>query len=330
MRAHLTTLFLIAAVLAAGPGRAVEIAKPGAYPAKPVEIIVPFAAGGGLDVVVRLIAKYAEPELGQRVVVSNKTGGGNVQGKHEGIRARPDGYVIGAWGSDLATDSLLIRGVPYTHKDVQPLCIFAKDPEVFTVGKKTAEERGWKTLKDVIDYAKANPGKVTMGMGGNWTPHDFLRLKTEAAAGVSFNRMPFAGGAPALQSAASGNCDLVVPFLAELLGLLDSGLVQPLAVAYDERVAQLPDVPSVKELGYPGMTQTIWRAFTLPKNTPPEIVAYLEAVFQKVVNDPAFLKEARALGVNPVFVGSKEMSDFVDKEYDYYAEKTKEWGIRVK
>lgn len=330
MRAKLLALILVALSLVASPALSGEIAKPGNYPAKPVEIIVPFAAGGGLDVAIRLLGKYVEKELGQRIVVSNKTGGGNIQGNFEGIKAKPDGYVLGAWGSGLATDELLVRGVPYTHKDVQPLCMFANDPEVFTIGKKVAEEKGWKTLQDVIDYAKANPGKVTMGMGGNWTPHDFLRLKTEEATGVKFNRMPFAGGAPALQSAASGNCDLVVPFLAELLGLLDSGLVVPLAVAYDDRVAQIPDVPSVKELGFPEMTQTIWRCLTLPKKTPPEIVAYLEAVFEKVIADPAFQAEARKIGVNPVFMGAADLEKFVEKEYEYYAEKTKEWGIRVK
>ena len=330
MRAKMWALVLVAVSLVASPAFSGEIAKPGKYPAKPVEIIVPFAAGGGLDVAVRLLGKYVEKEIGQRVVVSNKTGGGNIQGNFEGIKARPDGYVLGAWGSGLATDELLIRGVPYTHKDVQPLCMFANDPEVFTVGKKLAEERGWKTLQDVLDHAKANPGKVTMGMGGNWTPHDFLRLKTEEIAGVKFNRMPFPGGAPALQSAASGNCDLAVPFLAELLGLLDSGLVVPLAVAYDERVSQIPDVPSVAELGYPEMTQTIWRCLTLPKKTPPEIVAYLEAVFEKVINDPEYQAEAKKMGVNPVFMGSRDLEEFVEKEYQYYAEKSKEWGIRVK
>ena len=331
MRKLITALFAVAILMFAFPAvQAGEIAKPGNYPARPVEIIVPFAAGGGLDIAVRLLGKHAEKELGQRIVVSNKTGGGNIQGNFEGIRAKPDGYVIGAWGSGLATDELLVKGVPYTHKDVQPLCMFANDPEVFTVGKKLAEERGWKTLDDVLAYAKANPGKVTMGMGGNWTPHDFLRLKTEEATGVKFNRMPFAGGAPALQSAASGNCDLVVPFLAELLGLIDSGLVLPLAVAYDERVAQIPDVPSIVELGYPDMTQTIWRCFTLPKKTPPEIVAYLEAVFEKVINDPEYLEEARKIGVNPVFMGSKDLEKYIEKEYEYFAEKTQEWGIRVK
>ncbi len=330
MRLKLCILLLLALALPVSSALSADIAKPANYPSKPVEIIVPFAAGGGLDIAVRLLGKYAEQELGQRVVVSNKTGGGNIQGNVEGIRARPDGYVLGAWGNGLATDELLVRGVPYTHTDVQPLCMFANDPEVFTVGKKTAEERGWKTLRDVIDYAAANPEKVTMGMGGNWTPHDFLRLKTEESRGVKFNRMPFAGGAPALQSAASGNCDLVVPFLAELLGLIDSGLVVPLAVAYDARVPQIPDVPSVAELGFPEMTQTIWRCLTLPKNTPPEIVSYLEAVFEKVIADPEYQAEARKIGVNPVFMGAKDLEAFVAKEYAYYAAKTEEWGIRVK
>ncbi|MCC8189202.1 MAG: tripartite tricarboxylate transporter substrate binding protein [Planctomycetes bacterium] len=326
------TVVALVAVLYASvalPTQAEEIPKPGNFPSKPVEIIVPFAAGGGLDVAIRLLSKYAEQELGQRIVVSNKTGGGNIQGNFEGIRARPDGYTIGAWGSGLATDELIIKGVPYTHKDVQPLCMFADDPEVITISKQFADDKNIKNLKDLIEYAKANPGKVTMGMGGNWTPHDFLRLKIEAMTGTEFNRMPFLGGAPALQSAASGNCDVVVPFLAELMSLIDSGYVVPLAVAYDERVAQLPDLPSVAEEGFPGMTQTIWRVLTLPKNTPEPIVNYLEAVFKKTIENPQFQEDARKIGVNPVFMGHQDLEEFIAKEYEYFAEKTREWGIRV-
>ncbi len=331
MQKRFAAMLLIAAFALLGAGAfSGDAAKPANYPARPIEIIVPFAAGGGLDTAVRLVGKFAEKELGQRIVVSNKTGGGNIQGNMEGIKAKPDGYVIGAWGNGLVTDQLLVKGVPYTYKDVKPLCMFAEDPNVITVGKKFADANGIKTLKDLFEYAKKNPGKVTIGMGGNWTPHDFLRLKMEASADVKFNRMPFLGGAPALQSAAAGNCDVVVPFLPEILTMIDSGLVVPLAVAHPTRVAQLPDTPTTAEAGYPDLVQSIWRAFCVPKNTPDDIVAYLESVFAKTLKDPEFIEAAKKAGVNPSFKSSKELADFIEKEFQYFDKKTDEWGIKVK
>lgn len=304
--------------------------KPANYPSRPVEIIVPYAAGGGLDICVRLLGKYAEQKLGQRIVVSNKTGGGNIAGKFEGIKARPDGYTLGAWGSEFVTDELLLSGVPYSYKDVTPLCMFANDPEIFVIGKAFSEKNGITTLRDFIEFCKANPGRVTIGMGGNWTPHDYLRIKVEEMTGVKFNRMPFAGGNPALQAAAAGNCDAVVAFLPEVVSVIDNGLLVPLAVAFGSRVEQFPDLPTVAEAGYPGMTQSIWRILTIPNNTPEGIVEYLASVFENTVNDPAFQSDARRIGMNPVFMGPKELKTFVDEEHEYYVKRTGEWGIRVK
>ena len=298
-------------------------------PSRPLEIIVPFAPGGGLDVATRILAKYAEPELGQNIVVSNMTKGGNIEGNLLAMRAEPDGQVLGAWGSGLATDELLIKGVPYTHGDVRPVCLFANDPEVIGVGREFAETNGIRSLADMLAYAAANPGRVSFGVGGNWTVHDFLRLKIENHAGVKFNRMPFLGGALAARAAARGNCDVVVPFLSEILPHLETGRVVPLAVAYEKRLAQIPDIPTTAELGYPEVTQTIWRVLTLPRDTPQPILEFLENAFAKAAENPAYIEEARKRGVNPVFMGSKDTEAFVQKEFEYYSGKIAEWGIGV-
>lgn len=329
MRAFAVSAAVIAVLILACPPAA-GADKPGNYPSRPLEIIVPFAAGGGLDVATRLLAKYAEQELGQNIVVSNKTHGGNIAGNLESTNADPDGYVLGAWGSGLATDELIIRNVPYTHEDVIPLCLFANDPNIIAVSRRFSEDHGIESLRDLVEHVKKHPGLVTIGMGGNWTAHDFMRLKIESMAEVKFNRMPFLGGALAVRAAAEENCNVVVPFLSEILPWLESGRVVPLAVAYDERLPQIPDVPTVAEEGYPGMTQGIWRVLALPKGTPDPIVQYLGHAFRKAFRDPAFKKEARQLGVNPVFMNSRETRDFVQREYEEYAEKTQEWGIRVR
>ncbi len=315
-------------LLAAGTAVAAE--KPANYPAKPVEVIVSFAAGGGLDTTIRVIAKHAEPILGQRIVVSNKTGGGNIQGNVEAMKARPDGYVLGTWGNGLVTDQLLLKGIPYVYTDVQAVCMVGNDPNVIAISKKWAEEKNVKTFQDLMRYAKEHDGKITFGAGGNWTPHDFLRIKMEEAGGFKFNRMPFAGGAPAMQAVAGGSCDVASPFLPEIMSLMDSDLLLPLAVASEKRVAQLPDVPTTAECGYPQIVQGVWRLISVPKKTPKPVVDYLASVFEQTLASPDFKADADKLGINPVFMNTEQVNAFIEQEFVYFAKKTEEWGIRVK
>lgn len=300
------------------------------YPSRPVEIIVPFAAGGGMDVAARLIAKYAEPVLGQQISVVNRTRGGNIEGNSEGIAAVPDGYTLLAWGNGLVTDQLIVKSASYTHNDVMPVCMFGSAPEVIVVEAEFARDNGIATLEDLFEHARANPGQITIGMGGNWTTHDFLRLKMEVQADVSFNRMPFLGGAPALKATAEGNCNVAVPFISELMPYADSDAIVPLAVAFERRVSQFPEVPTTAELGYPDMTQSIWRVFSVPLGTSPAIVRRLESAFWRVLVNPEFRGEAEAIGVIPQFMNAEETRDFIEREYQFYAERTQEWGIRVR
>lgn len=326
MRISLLCVCIAAAVCAhASPSPAAQ----NGYPSRQIEIIVPFAAGGGLDVATRILAKYAEPELGQNINVVNKTQGGNIQGNLLGVRAEPDGYTLGSWASGLATDELIIKNAPYTHRDVQPICVFAIDPGIITISAEFARDHNIATLADLVRHVGEYPLRVTIGMGGNWTTHDFLRLKLEAAAGIKFNRMPFLGGAPAIKATATGNCNVATPFLSELLPWLKTGEVLPLAVAWNARLEQIPDVPTVAEAGYPGVEQSIWRVITAPKNTPPHIVKRLEAAFESAAKKPEYLAEAQERGVNPVFMNSAEATEYIEKEYQYYAGKTEEWGIRL-
>ena len=301
----------------------------GSFPERAVTIIVPFSRGGGLDVAVRLAAKYAEKELGGEIEVVNVTKGGNIAGNLQGIGAEPDGYTLLAWGSGLVTDTLLVKSASYTHLDVKPVCMFANDPELIVVNRAFAEENGIDSLDSLLEYVRAHPGAVTIGMGGNWTAHDFLRLKIETGADVKFNRMPFLGGAPALEATAQGECGVATPFVSEYLGNPHRDGVLPLAVAFGERVKQLPDIPSVAELGHPGMTQTLWRILSVPLGTPDNVVQTLENAFRRVLDNPDFLEEAFLLGINPEFKPAAELRLFLDSEFALYREITRELDIQV-
>jgi tripartite-type tricarboxylate transporter receptor subunit TctC len=294
------------------------------YPSKPVEMIVSFAPGGGQDVTFRIFAKYAEKYLGQRIAVVNKTGGGGVIGNTEIMKSRPDGYTIGTWTNGLVTDEMVIKGVPYTYKNFLPLVHIAADPNVFAIKNSFKMD-----FPQFIKYAKDNPDKVSIGMGGNWTAHDFFRVKLEKAAGVQFQRVPFQGGAPAIQAVAGGTCDSSTPFVPEILPMLEGKLVTPLAVSAEKRVSALPNIPTVRELGY-DVVQYIWRGLSVPPKTPPEIVSFLESVFKKTYDDPECRDALINAGVNPIWKGHKEFVKYVEEEHVAYLKLVKELGVEPK
>lgn len=302
---------------------------PSGYPGRPVEVIVPFAAGGGMDKTARILAKYAAKRLGNRMDVVNLTAGGNIQGKTTAINAAPDGYTLCFWSNGLVTDELLVRNATYTHEDVQPVCMVAYDPHVIVVGKVFAEHTGVRTFADLVEFMRANPGRVTFGVGGNWTSHDFVRVKIEAAAGVKFARMPFLGGGPALQATASGNCDVATPIAPEYIDNPDAANVIPLAVTYRNRMRRLPDVPSVSDLELPGLEQVLWKVIAVPKETPKPIVDYLARTFDDTMRDPEFASEAYDSGITVVRMFGEELRQFIASEYELYGRLTEEWGIRI-
>lgn len=296
------------------------------YPSHPISIIVPYSEGGGMDIAARLIAKYAAPNLGQNIEVHNITLGGNVRGYQEAVKAAPDGYTLAAWANGLVTDTLLVKTAPYRYTDVKPICMFANDPHVIVIDKAFADETGITVLEDLFEYAREHPGALAIGMGGNWTTHDFMRMKMERIAGIKFNRIPFLGGKPALQAVANGNCQVATPFVSELLGLSDKRNILPLAVAYSVRIPQYPDLASVSELGYPGMTQSIWRVLALPKKTPETVKRQLESAFRRVFENPEFHEEAELLGVNPYFMESDKLELFLEREFRFYSQKLRSWA----
>lgn len=329
MRTPAVLLLTLAVLLSAYYAPAQEVRPPPGYPAKPISVIIPFAAGGGMDRSMRLLAKYAEVELGEKIEFLNITRGGNIQGNLEAIRAAPDGYVLGCWGMGLVTDELVVKNAPYTHKDVLPVCMYARDPHIITISAKFAARTDVSSLEELVAHMRENPGKVMFGSGGNWTSHDFIRLRIEKLAGVKFARIPFLGGALALQAAIDGNCDVVTPFPSEYQPHSGSEAIIPLAITSTRRLSLLPDVPTVEELELPELEQSMWRVLTVPKGANPGLVRYLAAVFGNAVKNPRFVLEAEAMGVIPEFMSGKELEEFIEKEYQYFLVRTEEEGVRV-
>ncbi|MCM3762983.1 tripartite tricarboxylate transporter substrate binding protein [Alkalihalobacillus oceani] len=299
-----------------------EAGQPLDYPTKPVEIIVPYDAGGGQDIAARTFAKHLEEELGQRVIVSNVSGGGGVMGHTQIANAEPDGYTLGIIHTFTSVDQFTLAEIPYTEKDFKPVAMIAADPLVL-VAKK---DIGVDNFEDFIEYVKGKPGEVTIGMGGPWNGHDFFRHKLETETGVEFERMLFQGGAPALTAVAGGNADSATPFVAEALAQIEADTVVPLAVSSDERSPLLPDIPTVKEFGYE-VTQYMWRGFAVPANTPQEIVDYLDEAFTNTFNNPQYQEDAEKAGISLSFKNHEEFTTYAEEEFEAYKSVVEELGI---
>ncbi|HSR11136.1 MAG TPA: tripartite tricarboxylate transporter substrate binding protein, partial [Thermodesulfobacteriota bacterium] len=196
------------------------------YPEKTVEMIVAYPAGGGMDVAFRILAKHAEKHFGQKLVVLNKVGGGGVIGNTEIARSKPDGYTIGCIPANIASDEFTIKNLPYAIKDFIPVVQIAADPHVLVIKNALNMD-----FKQFVEHVRKNPSKVTMSMGGTWNSHDFFRAKLEKALGIKFLRMPYQGGAPAVQAVAGGHIDSSTPHVSEVLPSVEGKLVNPIALS---------------------------------------------------------------------------------------------------
>ena len=184
-------------------------------------------------------------------------------------------------------------------------------------------------FKQFIDYAKKSPQKVSISMGGQWNSHDFFRARMEKFFGIKFLRIPFQGGAPAIQAVAGGHVDSSTPFISEGLPSIEGKMVTAIAVSGRERAVALPNVHTIKELGY-DFIHVSWRALGLPIGVSPEIIPFLDGVFSKTFKDPEFVKDFVQAGVNPYFRPHEEFVKYYKEEYSQYSALLKELGFEVK
>ena len=297
------------------------------YPQKPVEIICPYSAGGGQDIWLRITIKYLAKYMpgDGKFVVNNIVAGGGIAGATAIAKARPDGYQLGAIVPFQLTDQFINKGTPYTEKSFYPLAFGASDGN-FLIANPAL---GFKSAKDVIEYAKANPGKLTFGVGGAYNNHDFFRWKIELATGIEVNRMPFNGGAPTLAAVAGGHCEVASVSISEAVAALKEGKVVALATSEDKRSPIAPDVPTMLELGY-DVVQAQWRCITTPPDTPKEIKDLLIAGLAKTFADPDWQKEAREAGYNPINISGDEALKFYEEDFNNYKQIVERLGIAPK
>lgn len=285
-------------------------ASAGDFPTKEVRMIVPFAAGGGTDAVARTVAKLAEAELGKPVVIFNKTGGAGAVGMAEGAKSKADGYTVTMVTRELSW-LYQMNLAPVKPASFEPICLVNEDPAVMLVGKNSI----YKTAGELVEAARAKPGSLKFG---STAKPNFYLLALEVDQKLSFNQIPYGGAAEVIPALLGGHVDLTMMNPGEAFAQIKAGELIPLAVCSEERFAGLPDVPTMKELGYNVVTGT-WRGLAVPPKTPAEVKATLTAAFEKAVKSDAFVKfmDERRLGIR--YIGGDDFMTFMTNDADNLA-----------
>ncbi|MCJ7772093.1 MAG: tripartite tricarboxylate transporter substrate binding protein, partial [Desulfobacterales bacterium] len=281
------------------------------YPQKAIEIIVPWGAGGGVDVTTRVFAKHFNKYIDQTMVVLNVTGGGGSVGLTQAFKSKPDGYTLTMAASPLTLHKYTIQGVQYDYSSFEPIGMLTFDPVMFIV--KTGSEFDM-SFKDFMKYAEENPGKVLYGIAGHWASHDFARAQFELATGLTFQKVFMdTGGALTVVTLLGGHIDICTAYIAEAKSHLDEGTLKVIAVAANERSQFAPDVPTLKELGIDLVAGT-WRGILAPKGTPEDVLKVLRDAFKKTTEDPEFLADFEKAGNIPLILEADEFGKLMEEE----------------
>jgi tripartite-type tricarboxylate transporter receptor subunit TctC len=283
---------MMLATLAATPA----LAQPVWQPSRPLRIIVPFPAGGSFDVQARLLAEGLAPALGQPVVVENRPGAGGTIGAAEAAHAAPDAHTLlmGSNGTLAANVTLYAGRLPYDAvRDFAPITLVSNQPQVVVVGEAWPAERSFAALLAAL---RAQGQPTAFGSSGNGSPTQLAGEMFSQALGLPLVHVPYRGQGPALNDLMGGRLGLMFPSVADVLGQLRAGRVFAMAAMSDHRLALLPEVPTLAELGHPGLTSSIWAGLYARAGSPPTAIARLHVEVTRLLEAPALRARLEAQG----------------------------------
>lgn len=285
-----TTLRRFAAFLAAASAAA---ALAQGYPSRPVNLIVPFSAGGPTDTIARVIAERMGRSLNQTIVVENVAGAGGTIANNKLMKSAADGYTIaiGHLGTHVIAPAVQELSVDYVN-ELEPVAMVATNPQVI-VSRTTVPA---KDLKEFIAWIKANPGKVSAGTGGPGTPAHISSVYFGDTIGTPLTIIHYKGAGPAMQDVIAGHIDMNFDQAATALAHARGGRVRAYAVTQKTRLKSAPDIPTTDEAGLPGFYMSIWHAFWVPKGTPKDVVAKLNGAIREALADPEVRKRLEGMG----------------------------------
>ncbi|MBI5114512.1 MAG: tripartite tricarboxylate transporter substrate binding protein [Rhodovulum sp.] len=289
-----------------------------AFPSRPIRLVVPYAAGGGTDALARVVAQAMSERAGWSVVVENITGAGGNLATMNVAAAPADGYtMLQANQGPMAVNPHIFKTMkvnPLTAFD--PVTLIAAAPLVVVVPPKS--EFG--DFKQLMAFAKANPGKLTYGSAGNGSASHLATVLLNVVAKVDTVHVPYKGAGPALNDLLGAQTQFMVTTIPSVLGMLEGKLLRPLAVTSKERVAVLPEVPTVAESGWPDYESTAWYGFVVPAGTPKEIVETLRKTTVDAINTPLVKQRLEGEGARPIGNTPAEFAEFIKKDSARWAE----------
>ncbi|WP_428769234.1 tripartite tricarboxylate transporter substrate binding protein [Treponema sp. HNW] len=283
------------------------------YPTKALNIVVPYAPGGASDTVARIYAKELQTLIGGKpVTVTNLTGASGAKGLEFVKNSPADGYTL----AYMPVESTMIKALGFTdvsNADFKFVCRVMTIPAAVTVSASAP----YNTLQEFIEYAKKNPSKIKVGNSGTGSIWHVAAASLEQKAGIKLNHVPFDGAAPAVTALLGGNIDAVTVSPSEVKTHVDSGKFKVLAILSDKHSSVVPDVKTAKEQGFDVIAQG-WGGFAVPKNTPAEIIEYLDGISEKAVNSESVKKLLKDRGFEFAYLHGKDMDTVAQKELNNY------------
>jgi tripartite-type tricarboxylate transporter receptor subunit TctC len=293
------------------------------YPDKPIRVIVPFAAGGGVDNVTRVVTQFLGPRLNQPIVVENRPGGNANIGSDAAAKALPDGYTFLMGATFLAFNRATMKNLPYDSvNDLIPIARVARAPFVLVVPSTLPVA----TMVELIAYLKANEATAAYGTVGVGFPTNHIFVKSTA---TNPTQVPYKGGAAAMPDLISGRITFMIQTSGEVLSYINSGKLRALAVTGSQRFGLLPNVPTMAEAGIKDLETTGWWGAFLPAKTPPEIVTRLSSEFDVVLKMPEAVEAMRKIGAEVAHLPAPEFAQFFGKEVQAYAEVAQQFNLVV-
>jgi tripartite-type tricarboxylate transporter receptor subunit TctC len=297
------------------------------YPDKPIHLVVPFPPGGVADIIARPVAEKLAARLGQPVIVENRGGATGTIGAAYVAHAAPDGYtLLLGTTNEIAMSPTLYGTLPYDPtKDFAPVSIVAQFPNVLVVGPTVHAA----SLADLTAQAKARPKSLTFASSGQGSTNHLTAELYQGQAGVQVTHIPYKGGGPALVDLTGGHVDAMFATLPSAVALIKAGKLHALAVTGEQRSPALPDVPTAKESGLPGLVVTTWNGVIAPAGTPAAVISKLAQALKQVVDDPDIRQKLAAVGAEPMYTPPQAFAGIIRGDFARWSSLIRKAGIKV-
>ena len=296
------------------------------YPSQTIKIIVPFPAGGTADTLPRIVAEKLRQKWNQSVIIENRSGAGGNIGAEVVASSPPDGYtLLASPPGPIAINETLYKKLSFRPSELKPITVLGTAPNVLDVRPDFPA----RTVQALVDYAKANPGKVSFASQGNGSTSHLTAILFEKLTGTKMVHIPYRGTSPALQDIMGNTVDLFFDNLGSSMSLHLGGKLRILGVCDAERASSLPDVPTVREAGVPDFASVTWFALVAPKGTPDAILAKLNSAVTEILREPDIQAQFLKLGVQPAPMDIPATARFLDEERARWGDIIRSAGVTL-